>query len=326
MNASILSTTAVGLALALTTAGAASAEKWDMPVAYPASNFHTENANEFASCVADKSGGALEIVVHPNGSLFAGNDIKRAVQTGQAPIGERLLSAHENENKLFGIDAIPFLATSFDDSDRLWDLARDKIDGALAEQNLTLVYSVPWPPQGLYTKKDINSAEDLKGLKFRAYNAATARIAELAGMVPVQIEMAELSQALATGVADSFISSGSTGVDAKVWEQLDHFYDVQAWLPRNVVFVNSDSFDALDDAGKAAITDCGAEARTRGTAKARELTDTYLKTLADNGMKVQPPGDQLRSDLEGFGKTMTDEWIAAAGPEGQAIIDAYRAR
>ncbi len=215
------------------------------------------------ACVADKSGGALEIVVHPNGSLFAGNDIKRAVQTGQAPIGERLLSAHENENKLFGIDAIPFLATSFDDSDRLWDLARDKIDAALADQNLTMIYSVPWPPQGLYTKKDINSAADLKGLKFRAYNAATARIAELAGMVPVQIEMAELSQALATGVADSFISSGSTGVDAKVWEQLDHFYDVQAWLPRNVVFVNSDSFDALDDAAQGRadrLRDRGADA------------------------------------------------------------------
>lgn len=313
--------TAAALALA---AGAASAEKWDMPVAYPATNFHTENATEFGKCVAEKSGGAIDIVVHPNGALFAGNDIKRAVQTGQAPIGERLISAHENENKLFGVDAIPFLATSYEASDKLWDIAQENVAKALADQNLTYVYSVPWPPQGLYTKKEINSAADLKGLKFRAYNAATSRLAELAGMVPVQIEAAELSQALATGVAEAMITSGSTGVDSKVWESVTHFYDVAAWLPRNVVFVNTDSFNALDEAGKTALTQCGAEARERGSRKSRELTTEYLKTLADNGMTVTPPGDQLKADLEAFGKTMTDEWVSAAGDEGKAVIDGYR--
>ncbi|MCQ2006040.1 TRAP transporter substrate-binding protein [Rhizobium sp. NRK18] len=314
-----------GTAIGLTAATSAFAESWDMPMAYPASNYHSENGAEFAKCVGEKSGGALDIVTHPNGSLFAGNDIKRAVQTGQAPIGERLLSAHANENPLFGVDSIPFLATSFDASDKLWSAALDQVKAALDEQNLVYVYSVPWPPQGLYTKKEINSAADLKGIKFRAYNAATARIAELAGMVPVQIEAAELSQALATGVAESFISSGSTGVDSKVWESLTHFYDVQAWLPRNVVFVNKGSFDGLDDAGKKAVMDCGAEAAKRGEDTAKDLTAKYLKTLAENGMAVAGPGDQLKSDLEGFGATMTDEWLKNAGDKGKAIIDAYKA-
>ena len=311
--------------LTAVSASAAFADKWDMPMAYPATNYHSENGVAFAKCVTDGTAGKLEIVVHPGGSLFAGNDIKRAVQTGQANIGERLLSAHANENPLFGVDSIPFLATSFDDSDKLWKAAKDAVGGALDEQNLVLVYSVPWPPQGFYFKKEVNSAADMAGVKFRAYNAATARIAELGGMTPVQIEAAELSQALATGVAEAFISSGSTGVDSKVWESLTHFYDVQAWLPRNVVFVNKDAFNGLDDAAKAAVMDCGDKAAAEGTAKAQELTAGYLKTLAENGMKVQGPSDQLKSDLQGFGATMTDEWIGNAGDKGKAIVDAYKA-
>ena len=172
----------------------------------------------------------------------------------------------------------------------------------------------------------VESTYHLPVYRHRAYNAATARIAELAGMVPVQIEAAELSQALATGVAEAFISSGSTGVDSKVWESLTHFYDVQAWLPRNTVFVNKDAYNALDDAGKAALMDCGAKAGAAGTARAKELTDQYLKTLAENGMKVAPPSDGLKAELQGFGATMTDEWLAGAGDAGKAIIDAYKAQ
>lgn len=305
---------------------AATAETWDMPMAYPATNYHTENGVTFADCVKEGTGGALEIVVHPNGSLFSGSDIKRAVQTGQAPIGERLLSAHANENPMFGVDSIPFLATSFDDSNKLATAAKDAIVAALDEQNLVYVYSVPWPPQGLYFKKEVNTVDDMAGVKFRAYNAATARIAELAGMTPVQIEAAELSQALATGVAESFISSGSTGVDSKVWESLTHFYDVQAWLPRNTIFVNKDSFSALDEATQGAIMDCGAKAAASGEAKARELTAEYLKTLAENGMTVSEPSAELKDGLKGLGATMTEEWIAAAGDAGKAVVDAYMAQ
>ncbi len=316
----------LGASLLALTSAQAQAESWEMPMAYPASNYHSENGAKFAECVKGATSGALDITTHPGGSLFAGNDIKRAVQTGQVQIGERLISAHANENPLFGVDSIPFLATSFDDSDKLWDVALPEIKSALEEQNLVYVYSVPWPPQGIYAKKDVNAAADLSGVKFRAYNAATARIAELAGMLPVQIEAAELSQALATGVVESFISSGSTGVDSKVWESLTNFYDVQAWLPRDVVFVNKDSFDALDEASKKAILDCGSEAGKAGTDMAKDLTAKYLETLAENGMKVAAPGDQLKADLAGFGETMTDEWLANAGDKGKAIIDAFKAK
>ncbi|MGI9310907.1 MAG: TRAP transporter substrate-binding protein, partial [bacterium] len=233
------------LATALFASPSHAAESWDMPMAYNDANYHTINGKLFAEAVDVCTGGELKITVHGGGSLYKGNEIKRAVQTGQAQIGERLLSAHANENAVFGFDSVPFMATSFADSEKLKDAADAVLTGILDKQNLVMLYSVPWPPQGLYFKQAVDSVSAMKGIKFRSYNAATARLAELSGMVPVQIEAAELVQALATGVADSFVSSGSTGYDKKVWEHLSHFYDAQAWLPRNTVFANKKAFDAL---------------------------------------------------------------------------------
>lgn len=312
-------------AIALAVASPALAETWDMPVAYPAANYLTELAVDFGACVTDKTGGAIEIVVHPNGSLYNGADIKRAVQSGQAPIGERLLSAHENENALFGFDALPFIATSFDNSDALYQAVEPALAALLDSQNLVLIYSAQWGPQGIYTKKEINSAADFKGIKFRAYNAATARIAELAGMIPVQIEAAELSQALATGVAEAFISSGTTGVDSKVWESLTHWYDVKAWIPRNTVFANKDAFNALPQDQQDAIMACGTDAAEQGKATARDLADDLVQTLKDNGMEVVEPSDQLRADLEGYGKIIVDEWLAKADDATRTAIEGYLA-
>ncbi len=313
--------------LLLVSGVALAAEKWDMPMAYADSNYHTQNGKLFAQAVTTCTGGELELVVHGGGSLFKGGEIKikRAVQTGQAPIGERLLSAHQNENVIFGIDSVPFLASSFDASDKLWQAARPTLEKILDEQNLELLYTTPWPPQGMYFKKEIGGVGDMKGIKFRAYNAATARLAELAGMLPVQIEAAELSQALATGVAESFISSGSTGYDRKVWEQLSYFYDTQAWLPRNYVFANKDAYSGLSDQAKNCLKSSAMLAEAAGTTRARELTGWYLTQLAANGMTVQPPSDALAADLAGIGATMSKEWAEAAGAEGAAIVDAFKA-
>ena len=315
---------AAGTLLAATTLSAA-AEQWDMPVAYAASNYHTENAVQFAEDVKTATNGALEIVVHASGSLFKGNEIKRAVQTGQAQIGERLISALGNENPLFEIDALPFLATSFDAAEKLHQAAKPALESLLDSQNLKLLYAVPWPPQGLYTQKPVNSAAEMEGVKFRAYNAATARLAELMGAVPTQIEAAELSQAFATGVAESMISSGSTGYDRKLWEHTSHWYDTQAWLPKNMVVVNKQAFESLDEATQNALLETAAQAEQRGWAKARELSYWYKEQLAANGMEVGPPGDQLKADFEKIGQTMTEEWLERAGPDGKAIIDAYQA-
>lgn len=311
-------------ALTAVTAGAAHAEKWDMPMAYAATNFHSATGTEFAKCITTGTGGEIEVVTHPSGSLFPGDTIKRAIQTGQVPIGERLLSGHQNENAVFGVDSVPFLATSFDDAAKLWKAAKPTLKKVLAAQNLTLLYSVPWPPQGLYFKKEVNSVADMKGIKFRSYNSATARLAELTGMLPVQIEAAEISQAFATGVADSMVSSGSTGYDRKVWESLTHFYEVDAWLPRNYVMINSDVWGGVSDANKNVITACAELAQYAGTWRAVEYTQFTLNGLRAGGMQVGPASDGLKAELREIGATMTAEWLEAAGEEGKAIVDAFK--
>jgi TRAP-type C4-dicarboxylate transport system substrate-binding protein len=120
------------------------------------------------------------------------------------------------------------------------------LDKLLGTQGMKLLYTVAWPPQGIYTKKELTSVADLRGIKWRAYSPATAKIAELIGAQPVTIQAAELSQALATGVVESYMSSGSTGYDSKTYESIKYWYDTQAWLPKNAVIVNKKAFDALD--------------------------------------------------------------------------------
>ena len=310
-------------ALALA-AGATAQTKWDLAAAYPATNFHTENLTAFAADVDKATGGKLKITVHANASLFKAPEIKRAVQGGQAQAGEILLVNYQNEWQLFGADGLPFLADSYDSAMKLYAAQKPLLDKKLGEQGMMMLYAVAWPPQGIYSKKPIASAADLKGAKWRAYSPATARIAELVGAQPVTVQAAELSQAMATGVIDSYMSSGSTGFDSKTYEHLKYWYDTQAWLPKNAVIVNKAAFDALDAPTKAAVQKAAADAEVRGwTASKRVNTDT-LEKLKANGMNILPPSTQLKADMKKVGDTMLVEWLDKAGPDGKSLVDAFR--
>ncbi len=303
---------------------AAAQTTWDLPSAYPATNFHTVNLATFASDVEKATGGKLKITVHANAALFKAPEIKRAVQGGQAQIGEILLAAYQNEWPMFGADGIPFLATSYDESRKLYAAQKPILQKKLAEQGLMLLYSVAWPPQGIYSKKPLASAADLKGSKWRAYSPATSRIAQLVGAQPVTVQAAELSQALATGVVETNMTSGATGVDSKLFEHLKFYYDVQAWLPKNAVIVNKRAFDALDKASQDALLKAAAEAETRGWAASQKVNTDSLATLRANGMSVEPGSAALRSDMQKVGATMLQEWLSQAGAEGQQLMDAYK--
>ena len=298
--------------------------KWNLPAAYPADNPHSENLGLFSKDVAAATGGKLQITVHPAASLFKAPEIKRAVQTGQVQIGEVLLSIHENEDPMFGIDVVPFLATSYPEAKKLWDASKLAIQKKLAAQGLLLLFAVPWAPQGIYVNKDINKIGDMKGLKWRAYNVGTARIGELVGAQAVTVQAAELPQALATGVVNSFISSGATGYDSKVWESLDHFYDTQAWIPKNVTFVNKAAFDALDKPTQDALLKAAATAETRGWKMWQDKSQWYLEQLKAKGMKVLPPSPELKAGFKKIGDQLTADWLKKAGAEGEAVVAAYK--
>ena len=311
------------LALAATL-GAAAQTKWDMPTPYAATNFHTENVVQFAADIEKATGGKLKITVHANASLFKAPEIKRAVQGGQAQIGEILLSGYSNEDPIFGVDSVPFLATSYADAAKLWKASRKAIEERFAKQGMVVLYSVPWPPQGIYSSKPLNTVGDMKGLKMRTYNPYTSRIAELAGAQPVTIQAAELAQAFATGAVNANITSGATGYDTKAWEVVKNYYDTQAWLPKNLVFANKKAFDALDKPTRDAVRKAAAAAEARGWKTSEEKTVWYLGELKKNGMNVVLPSAQLKADFQKIGATMTGEWLKSAGADGKAIIDAFR--
>jgi len=313
------------VALVFSASLANAGEKWDMALAYGAGNFHSANATEFAKNVTDKSGGKLTIVTHPGGSLFKGGEIFRAVRTGQAPIGERFMSALGKEDPLLEVDSQPFLATNYGAAMRLYQASKAEIVKGLDSKGLVFLYAVPWPAQGLYSKKEINSVADLKGLKFRAYNSATIRIAELTGMAPTKIEAAEISQAFSTGAVESMITSPTTGKNSKIWENgVGYFYDIAAWFPKNMVIANKEAWNKLDADTQKLIMSEAAKAEQKGWDLSKKGNRDDKKALADAGMKVGKVNAALKKHFEDVGATMSNEWADRAGERGQAVLAAYK--
>ena len=242
-----------GVALVLASAPAGAQDnapiRWSLPSAYPADNFHNENLGLFAKDVSEATGGKLAITLYPGASLFSATQIKSAVRIGQAQAGELLISLHDGEDPIYGVDVIPFLATSYQDARKLWAASKSAITKRFDAQGLTPLFAVPWPPQGIYAKKEITQVGDMRGLSWRVYNSGTQRIAQLVGAFPVTIQAADLQQALSTGLINAFMTSSATGYDSKAWETMTYFYDTQAWIPKNVTFVNKAAFETARQAG-----------------------------------------------------------------------------
>jgi len=313
------------VALMLSAIAVNAGEKWDMALAYGAGNFHSANATEFAKNVSEKSDGKLTIVTHPGGSLYKGGEIFRAVRTGQAQIGERFMSALGKEDPLLEVDSQPFLATNYGAAMRLYKASKPEIVKGLDAKGLVFLYAVPWPAQGLYSKKEINSVADLKGLKFRAYNSATIRIAELTGMAPTKIEAAEISQAFSTGAVESMITSPTTGKNKKIWENgVGYFYDIAAWFPKNMVIVNKDAWNKLDADTQKLVMSEAAKAEQKGWDLSKRGNKDDKKALADAGMKVGKVNPALKKHFEEVGATMAKEWADRAGARGAAVLAAFK--
>lgn len=320
LNQSLFAALVAGLAF-----GSAQAQtKWDMPTPYADSNFHTKNVKQFADEVKTASGGKLEFVVHSNASLIKHPEIKRAVQTGQVNIGELLISVLSNENAIFAFDSNPFLAPNYPAAKKLWRVARPYIEKRLDAQGIKLLYSVPWPPQGIYSKKPLSSIADLKGTKFRTYSPNTSEFAKQIGAIPTTVQVPEVPQAFLTGLVDAMITSGSTGVDTQAWDYLKYYYDTEAFLPQNVVIVNKAAFGKLDSAVQKAVMEVAARAEERGWATSAAENQSYMKTMAAKGINVLKPNAKLAGELNAIGANMAQQWVAKTGPDAQAILNELR--
>lgn len=313
------------IALAATATFAQAQEKWDMPAAYSGQNYVSKSYIAFAEAVTAQSNGKLEIVVHPAGSLYKGSEILRAVRSGQVPIGGRYMGAHAKEDPIFGMDVVPFLAADFDAAWNLYQASKPAIEAALSKRGLKLLYMPVWPPQGLFSKNEVTSMADMKGAKFRAADANTSRLAVLMGATPTKTEATEISQAFSTGVADSMMGSGAIGVFQKMWDNVNYFYTVNAWMPKSAVIVNADAWAGLDDATRQVVLDAAAKAEADVWQAARDITDSYNATMAENGMSVAPPSTKLKEEFGAIGTKMAAEWAEDAGESGAAALEAFQA-
>lgn len=321
--------TMAGAALAATVAGTAltrtaRADTWDMPTPYPDKTFHTQNIIAFAKDVEKATHGKLTIKVHSAGSLFKHKEIKNAVRGGQVPIGEFFLGLLANENPAFGIDTQPFLATNYKQARALWTAQRPVVEKLLGKQGLMVLFSVPWPPQGLYTKHEIKSEADLKGLKFRTYNATLERFAKLVGAAPTQVQVPDIPQAFATGRVEAMITSPSTGANSKAWDYVSYYTNIQAWVPKNIVVVNTRAFHKLSKDEQAAVVKAAQEAQTRGWEMSKKETAAKTAILRENGMHIVTPSPELMAGLKKIGAEMMTQWKKDAGAQGAAILNAYK--
>ena len=300
------------------------AETWNMATPYPDFAFHTINIRQFADDVKKDSNGKLEIKVHSGQSLIKHPEIKNAVRSSQVQIGEFLLGRLANENAIFEVDMIPFLASNYDEARKLWDAQRPYVEKLLAKWKLKVLYSVPWSPQGLFAKKPINTVNDMKTLRFRAYSKATERLATLLGMVPTQTEATEMATAFLTGRVDSMMTSPATGANNKAWDWVSHYYHVQGWLPKNIVVVNEKAFRRLDEATQKVVLESARKANERGWKMSVVDTEKGVRKLKENDMKGIEPSAELKAGLKDIGRTMTQEWLRKSGKDGKELIETYR--
>lgn len=300
------------------------AVQWHMPTPYGDANHPTKIAYQFAEDVKEKTNGALDIVVHSGGSLVSHPEIPKAVKTGQVQMGEIFIGLMGNTAPIFKHDNIPFLATSYEDAEKLWAAAKPELEKALAKEGMTLLYVVPWPAQSLYTKEPVTSLADLKGVRMRAYSPSTSRLADLMGAVPTTIQVPDIPQAFSTGIIEAMITSPSTGANGQAWDYVKNYTDIQAWIPKNMTVVNTRAFKRLDKATQTAIMEAAAAAEKRGWEIVREQAKKDTQTLIDNGIKVAEPSETLVAELNAIGETMTQEWIDESGPEIKAMLKNYK--
>lgn len=309
-----------GSAPAAPSAGAAT---WKLATGYSAESFHTKNIMQFSQDVLEASRGKLLIQVHPGSALIKLNDISQAVQSGKVEAGETIMTSMVKQIPLAGADAVPFVATSYKDAQRLWKLQRPGIEKHFLANGIKLLYAVPWPPQGLHSVKPIQSSADFKGTQMRTYNSTTVRIAELLGAKPVDVPTAEVGKALAEGRIDNMITSALTGVDNKVWTSTKYYYEINGWFPKNAVFVNTKAFEALTSEMRAQVMRAAAQAEGRGWSASEALASSATEELRANGVKIDRIPPDLSREIKRMGEKFSAEWIKTVGKEANDVFIPY---
>jgi TRAP-type C4-dicarboxylate transport system substrate-binding protein len=311
----------VALPLALPLYGA---ERWSMSVEQPAGNFISRVAVDFARNVRQATNGQLDIRVHPNSTLYRRPEVKPAVARGDIQMGDVFMSVLGSEDPIYELDSLPFLATDYEQARKLWALSRAAVERRLLADGVRLLYAVPWPAQSLFSNRPLRAIEDVRDLRFRSYNPTISRLAHLLHAQPTTINTEDVPQAFRDGQVDIMLTSSATGMDLRAWDFVSHFYDVRAFIPKNIVIVNERAFQRLPKAQQHALLHAAERAERAGWELSWALTGYQTRMLARRGMTVvQDIEPQLHRGLSEVGQQLTEEWLARAGKDHAQIIEAY---
>lgn len=295
----------------------------DLATAYPADNFHTRNIQQFADDVRTASEGRVNIRVQAGGRLLKPTEIFSGVRNGKAEAGEVIMSSLQKEELLFGIDSLPFIVSGYEDARRMWNAARPAVEQAMGRRDLMVLYAVPWPPQNLYAAEQVDTIRDFSGRAMRVYNPITERIAELVGARTVSVQAVDLAKAIGAKRVELMLTSSGTGVDTKAWRAMNYYYKVNAWLPKNMVFLRKDAFGRMTAADRKVVLDAAKVAEARGWQMSQESDLSQEKQLAANRMKLSGMDFMIRSYLDRIGETVAREWLKNAGNTELQVLLKY---
>lgn len=293
---------------------------WRLATGYRAESFHGRN---LAQWIDELGAAGLPVELHANNRLLPLAEIFAGVQARRIELGETILTGLVAQMPLAGADAVPFVVRGYADAQRLWLCQRPSMVAAFAERGLVALFAVPWPPQGLYAKTPITRLADLRGQRMRTYNSTTERFAELVGAQGVQVPMVQVGQALADGRIDCMITSAVTGVEGSVWRYLKHYYDINAWIPKNITFANAAALAELPEAQRAALQASAQAAEARGWAASVAAAAQSMAELRANGMAVAKASPTLVAELVRLGERFALEWLRQVGPAANRIFVPY---
>jgi len=321
LTASLL---ALGATAALSAAAAAQTQ-WIMASGYPENNFLTQNLRKWVEDVEKGSGGKLKITLHTNDSLIKLDSIKAAVQRGQVQAGEIRLGVYGNEDPMYILDGVPFVASTYDEAWKLMEAQNPYFKTILDKAGMVITGYQVWPSQGFYTKGPVKSVDDFKGKKIRIYSTATQRMASLLGFNATILPFAEIPQAFSTGLIEALFTSAQTGADIQAWDNTKYFTNVGAILSKNALIFNKRAFASLPAEVQKVVTDASDAYTKRAWELSKAAHAAQTAILTKNGMTVSEAPASVVEAMKKVGTQMAGEWKTTASPEAIAVLDKYMA-
>jgi len=295
-----------------------------MHLNYPAGNFHSKGAQQFADRVKEATNGELTIVLHPGSALgFKGPELLRAVSEGQLAIAEVPTGMVEGDAPVVALTAQPFISSNAFEQRLLYQLAKPTYAKELKRFNQFTLYSSVWPFSGIYTQRPIASADDLKGLKMRVYDGTGLEFGKATGIAARKMPFSEVYPAMKAGLLDSMYTSSVSGVDAKSWEVLKYFTPINIVGPVNMVNVNLDAWNKLPKKIQQTVLEIAADMEDDMWNLAGDMDRKSRTTLKENGMIVNPVNKAFRKELDNIGVQLRKAWAQKAGQDAQNILKEY---